>query len=147
MAGLLIHFYGGDGFAETGLPAELSKDIILQRELRSRGDVRYEGTLPIAWHKKNRGRQINLTLKEQPEGVFTLKVYEDQLAARRLQTLRVACDALKRDSASVFALVIALLDGIGRNDVDLLRAANLTALQPASARRLISKAKAVLNAN
>ncbi|MBD5779798.1 hypothetical protein IEN85_09865 [Pelagicoccus sp. NFK12] len=140
---VLLLFYGSDGYDEGILPESLIEEI---KDLRGR---RSEGMMPLlsrdllSWHRMSRGRKLNLVLQATGKGGYQLQCHEDNKAILRLQKIREACLQLERDGSSIYSICQALLDGIN-DEKEILVRANLAALRPASARRIISKAKAML---
>ncbi len=143
MRSLLLFFYGSSGLDNSRLPYNLENEISLLRERRLEGLIPTRSWETLSWHRMSRGRKLNLILISNNSDGFELRCYEDFKASMRLKAVRDECFSLKRDAASTFVVCQAILDGC-TNDRETLVRANLSALKSATARRIISKAKAVL---
>ena len=143
---LISAFFGPLRREEGGwrLPAGLEMDLKRFEESPEAQTGRSYLGGEFCFSKRTQGRQLCLVVRQQPGRGFWLTCHEDlaQLDLRR--RVRIACNRLSRDRASVCAVCLALLDGI-HAEKELLRSSGLGALKPSSGRRLTNRAHAVLS--
>ncbi len=147
---LLWIFYGRlprDPAGRILLPVALVADLRRHQEasLRSFLPAGEEG-FHYAFTKAQRGRVLCLSVQSAPGGGYRLTLHEDASKHERLRRLKKICwDELERDRCTVFRAALALLDDV-RDPAELARRAGLSAHQPASALRIVNRARSIVAA-
>lgn len=144
---LVSAFYGPLRLEEGGwrLPRGLEMDIKRLEESSEEQTGRSYLGGEFCFTKRTHGRQLCVVVRQQPGRGFRLTCHEDLARLDLRHRVRVACNRLSRDRASVCAVCLALLDGV-HADRELLRSSGLGALKPSSGRRITNRAHAVLSA-
>ncbi len=147
---LLAAFYGSlpkDAGDRPSLPTELAADILRQRHTSLGSYLTLpEETFHYAFTRAHRGRVLCLSVESASDGGYRLTCHEDASKHERLRRLKKACwEELERDRCTVFRAALALLDDV-RDPAELARRAGLTAHKPASALRIVNRAKVIVAA-
>ncbi|MBC2605610.1 hypothetical protein [Pelagicoccus albus] len=144
LMGLFAFFFGDlrTWLPDRKLPPELLAQLRQGLEAGRSSVVPGDKSL-YSFSKVREGRRLNILLEQTKQGHYLLTCVEDSLALKGVQTLSEHCQSLKRDSYAIYRCCLAMLDG-KRSYEDVLRSASLVNLKEASAKRLISRARAIL---
>jgi hypothetical protein len=147
---LIATFYGRLPRNDAGqpqLPGELVTHLRHHRQTSLRSyRPGGEEDFHHAFTKAHRGRVLCLAVQSAPGGSYRLTCHEDASKHERLRRLKKMCwEELTRDRHTVFNAALALLDDV-RDPVELAHRAGITALKPASALRIINRARSIVAA-
>ncbi len=142
----LSFFYGrlqGSDSEGWQLPADLVKTITHYLNRKVEYIIPLEEGMYFSFNKRRQGRMLSLIVRSIANESYELACYEDQSELERLTRIRKACEDLPRDRYSILSACQAILDG-AKGQEQILEKACLSALKPATGRKIVSKAHGIL---
>jgi len=148
MQAMLARFYGrppDTADRARTLPAALLADVARWRESYLHTIEAREDGFVHAFTKSYRGRILCLTAQSLPGGRLRLTLHEDISQHDRIIRMMEACRALPRDRIFILSACLVIAEGV-RNPQEIARRAGFPNYNVASAARLISRARSIVDA-
>jgi len=142
---MLSFFYGPlkGHEGQLHLPTALVSDLARIEREYMQSVIRTSVGIEYCFTRRKEGRVLCIVARSTPGKGHRLTCHEDLSRLEFKKRIRIECERLLRDSDTVFRACLAIIDRVGGYE-RVQKAAGLVALKPASCRRIINRAHAIL---